>query len=121
MARNPWWGTDGRIHIPVDAVVEPNVGSSPSGGEEYQPYRRSRRYAQTQQSEGGFFRLLGILLVVFLVGVGIFSLLAVHQVGWDGPEWSLVSASDEKECDGSSILVGNNADGVPFYRITPNC
>lgn len=128
MAKNPWWGPDGRLHFPVDAVVEPNVTSSSSyGGEEYQqPYRRSSRrlYAEERRAErgGGFLRLLGYLLVALLVGAGIYYLANVHGLKWGHlfgtGAWSFAS---EKECDSTSAFVRNNADGVPVYRIVPNC
>lgn len=74
MARNPWWGADGRLHIPVDAVIEPNVAASPDREANYQAYRQGgldERINQQSRKEppvNTFLAgMLGVVLAVLAV------------------------------------------------------
>ena len=79
MVRNPWWGADGRLHVPVEAVLEPNVAASPNGEVNYQAYRQGGLDERNQQSRreqpvNGF--LAGIL------GAALATLILIVVCTW---------------------------------------
>ena len=95
MVRAPYWGTDGRLHMPVETVIEPSVSAEEAGRDtenDYQAYRRGRldernrqqgRAAQmpTDSHGGGGGGVFGDIVNTFLgVVAGIFILWQVFCV-----------------------------------------
>ena len=81
MPRPPWWGTDDRLHIPVDAIVEPNLASAGSAEREednYQTYRRGR-LDERQQHEKRRSTSMRIISTIAMSIIAIVAAVWLYQ------------------------------------------
>ncbi|MBI2610849.1 hypothetical protein HYW60_02860 [Candidatus Kaiserbacteria bacterium] len=114
--KKPWWGPDNRLHIPVDAVVEPNFASVTSAVRNSEAQRRNNSRKEESMNVGSAIVLTVLAVLVIWLTILHWPLPSPNYEGWQR-----TSDEKEKECAWRSTFVKNNEDGVPVYAIVPEC